>query len=72
MSATIIEIIATLREQTAVTTIVVTHDRDLALGIADRMAILMDGRIRAIGTAADFKSPGRSRHRQLPQSHHRP
>ena len=57
MSATITEIIATLREQTAVTTIVVSHDRDLAIAIADRMAILMDGRIRAIGTAADFKSP---------------
>ena len=57
MSATITEIIATLREQTAVTTIVVSHDRELALGIADHMAILMDGRIRAVGTAADFKSP---------------
>jgi phospholipid/cholesterol/gamma-HCH transport system ATP-binding protein len=57
MSATIIEIIATLREQTAVTTIVVSHDRDLAVAIADHMAILMEGRIRAIGTAADFKSP---------------
>jgi phospholipid/cholesterol/gamma-HCH transport system ATP-binding protein len=57
MSATITEIIATLREQTAVTTIVVSHDRDLAVAIADHMAILMDGRIRAIGTAADFKSP---------------
>jgi phospholipid/cholesterol/gamma-HCH transport system ATP-binding protein len=57
MSATITEIIATLREQTAVTTIVVSHDRDLAVAIADRMAIIMDGRIRAVGTAADFKSP---------------
>jgi phospholipid/cholesterol/gamma-HCH transport system ATP-binding protein len=57
MSATITEIIATLREQTAVTTIVVSHDRDLAVAIADHMAILMDGRIRAVGTAADFKSP---------------
>ena len=57
MSATITEIIATLREQTAVTTIVVSHDRDLAIAIADHMAILMDGRIRAVGTAAAFKSP---------------
>ena len=30
------EIIATLKEQYHVTSIVVTHDRDLALGIADR------------------------------------
>jgi phospholipid/cholesterol/gamma-HCH transport system ATP-binding protein len=57
MGATISEIIATLREQMAVTSIVVTHDRDLALNIADRIGIIMDGRIRATGTAADFTSP---------------
>ncbi len=57
MSATISEIIATLREQTAVTSIVVTHDRDLALSIADRIAIIMDGRIRAVGPPADFREP---------------
>jgi phospholipid/cholesterol/gamma-HCH transport system ATP-binding protein len=57
MSATICEIIATLREQTAVTSIVVSHDRDLAIAIADRMAIIMDGRIRATGRADDFKHP---------------
>ncbi len=57
MSATITEIIATLREQTAVTSLVVTHDRDLALNIADRIAIIIDGRIRATGKPADFKQP---------------
>ena len=57
MSATISEIIATLREQTAVTSIVVTHDRDLAFNIADRMAFIMDGRLRGLGPAGDFKSP---------------
>ncbi len=57
MGATISEIIASLREQTAVTSIVVTHDRDLAVNIADRIAIIMDGKIRATGTAADFKQP---------------
>ncbi len=57
MSATISEIIATLREQTAVTSIVVSHDRAMALAIADRMAILMDGRTRATGAPADFKAP---------------
>ena len=58
MSATLTEIIATLREQTAVTSLVVTHDRDLALNIADRIAIIMDGRIRATGKPAEFKQPG--------------
>ena len=55
MSATIIEIIATLRQQTAVTSIVVTHDRALAFSIADRVAIIMDGRIRAVGKPAEVK-----------------
>ena len=54
MSATISEIIGTLREQTAVTSIVVTHDRTLALNIADRIAFLIDGRIHALGTPAEF------------------
>ena len=57
MSATLTEIIATLREQNAVTSIVVTHDRDLAFNIADRIAFIMDGRIRGIGKPADFKQP---------------
>jgi phospholipid/cholesterol/gamma-HCH transport system ATP-binding protein len=57
MGATISEIIATLRRETAVTSIVVTHDRELALSIADRIAILMDGRIRAVGKPEDFRQP---------------
>ena len=57
MSATLAEIIATMREQTAVTSIVVTHDRDLAFNIADRLAFLMEGRLRGAGQRADFKSP---------------
>jgi phospholipid/cholesterol/gamma-HCH transport system ATP-binding protein len=57
MSATLTEIIATLREQTAVTSIVVTHDRDLAFNIADRMAFVMDGRLRGTGRPGDFKNP---------------
>jgi phospholipid/cholesterol/gamma-HCH transport system ATP-binding protein len=57
MSATLTEIIATLREQTAVTSIVVTHDRDLAFNIADRMAFVMDGRLRGSGRPGDFKNP---------------
>ena len=44
MSATISEIIATLKDEYKVTSIVVTHDRDLALNIADRVGILMDHR----------------------------
>ena len=46
MGATISEIIATLKEEYHVTTIVVSHDRDLALSIADRIGILMGGKLR--------------------------
>jgi phospholipid/cholesterol/gamma-HCH transport system ATP-binding protein len=48
MAATIAEIIATLKETHPVTTIVVTHDRELALTISDRVAIIHEGRLLAI------------------------
>lgn len=48
MSATIAEIIATLREEYSVTSIVVSHDRDLALTISDRVAVLHQGRAVAV------------------------
>ena len=57
MSATISEIIATLKEEYHVTTIVVSHDRDLALGIADRVGILMDGALVSLGPAAELRAP---------------
>lgn len=55
MSATIAEIIATLKEQITVTTIVVTHDRDLALTIADRVAVVHQGKLRAVQAPAELK-----------------
>jgi sulfate transport system ATP-binding protein len=39
-----------LHEHTGLTTIFVTHDQDEALELADRIAILRDGRIEQIGT----------------------
>lgn len=56
MGATISEIIAELRERIGVTTLVVSHDRDLALTIADRMAILMDGDLLTVDTPAKVKA----------------
>ena len=44
-----------LNERTHATSVVVSHDRDLAFGIADRIAVLEDGRIMAIGTSSEIK-----------------
>jgi phospholipid/cholesterol/gamma-HCH transport system ATP-binding protein len=57
MSATISEIIATLKDEYHVTTIVVSHDRELALGIADRVGILMGGELVSLGTPAELRAP---------------
>lgn len=56
MSATISEIIATLRDEYHVTTIVVSHDRELALSIADRVGILMEGKLLFLGTPAELRA----------------
>ena len=55
MSATISEIIATLKNEYSVTSLVVTHDRSLALTISNRVGILMDGELISLGTPADLK-----------------
>jgi phospholipid/cholesterol/gamma-HCH transport system ATP-binding protein len=56
MGATIAEIIATLKDEFTVTSIVVSHDRDLALTIADRVAILHQGRLIALQTPAELRA----------------
>jgi multiple sugar transport system ATP-binding protein len=43
-----------LQRELAVTTILVTHDQSEALALADRMAVMESGRIRQIGSPADF------------------
>lgn len=48
--------ILNLNQRTGVTTVVVTHDRDLAFGIADRMAFLVDGELIALGTPDEIRS----------------
>ena len=54
-SANITRIIGSLKKQYDVTSIVVSHDRDLALSIADRVAFLMDGEIVTIETPEQLK-----------------
>jgi phospholipid/cholesterol/gamma-HCH transport system ATP-binding protein len=51
LSAVIIgEEILEFNRQIQVTSIVVSHDRDLAFGVADRIAVINEGRIVTIGT----------------------
>jgi phospholipid/cholesterol/gamma-HCH transport system ATP-binding protein len=56
MAVVISEEILSLNERIGVTSIVVSHDRDLAFGVADRIAIISDGRILFVGTPEAVKA----------------
>ncbi len=56
MSATISEIIATLKNEYSVTSIVVTHDSSLALTISNRVGIIMAGQLITLGTPEELKN----------------
>lgn len=55
MAVTIAEQILDLRMRIGVTSLIVTHDRDLAFGIADKIAIIDAGKILASGTPAAIR-----------------
>jgi len=56
LSAVVIgEEILKLKERIKVTSLVVSHDRELAFGIADRIAVINEGRILAVGTPDEIK-----------------
>jgi phospholipid/cholesterol/gamma-HCH transport system ATP-binding protein len=55
MAVTIGQEILDLQERIHVTSIVVTHDRDLAFGVADRMAMMNEGKIIALGTPEEVR-----------------
>jgi phospholipid/cholesterol/gamma-HCH transport system ATP-binding protein len=56
LSAVVIgEEILKLQKRIGVTSLVVSHDRDLAFGIADRIAFITEGRILAIGSPDEMK-----------------
>ena len=50
------EEILKLQEHTGVTSLVVSHDRDLAFGIANRIAVIAEGKILKIGTPDEIKN----------------
>jgi len=56
LSAIVIgEEILSLKERIHVTSLVVSHDRDLAFGVADRIAVMAEGRIVTIGAPDEVK-----------------
>jgi len=56
ISAVVIgEEILTLNQRIGVTSLVVTHDRDLAFGVAQRIAVIDEGQIIAIGAPEEVK-----------------
>ena len=50
------EEILKLKKRIHVTSLVVSHDRDLAFGVADRIAVIDEGRILTIGTPDEVKN----------------
>src|SRR3954470_5577649 len=57
LSAVVIgEEILKLKRRIHVTSLVVSHDRELAFGVADRIAVINEGRILTIGTAEEVKA----------------
>jgi phospholipid/cholesterol/gamma-HCH transport system ATP-binding protein len=60
MSVTVAEEIMKLKRRIGVTSVIVSHDRDLAFGVADRIAMICEGRIVFVGTPAavnDYPDP---------------
>src|SRR3954471_810783 len=55
MTVTIGEEILNLKSRIEVTSIVVSHDRDLAFGVADRIGMMIDGELRAVGTPEEIR-----------------
>jgi len=56
LSALVIaEEIVNLKERIQVTSLIVSHDRDLAFGVADRIAVINQGRILTIGAPDEVR-----------------
>jgi phospholipid/cholesterol/gamma-HCH transport system ATP-binding protein len=64
--------IENLKGRIGVTSIVVTHDRELAFGIADRIALLHEGEIIAVGSPRDLQSNADPRVHRFLSAGHRP
>jgi phospholipid/cholesterol/gamma-HCH transport system ATP-binding protein len=56
IAATINELIVKLRNELGVTEVIVSHDIHSMLRMADRMSLLYEGRLRLVGTPAEFQA----------------
>ncbi len=54
-SVVIAQEIVHLKQRIQVTSLVVSHDRDLAFGVADRIAVIGEGRLLTIGSPEEVK-----------------
>jgi phospholipid/cholesterol/gamma-HCH transport system ATP-binding protein len=54
-SVVIAEEIVSLNDRIGVTSLIVSHDRELAFGVADRIAVINEGRILVVGTPDEVK-----------------
>jgi phospholipid/cholesterol/gamma-HCH transport system ATP-binding protein len=55
-AVTIAEEIVNLNRRIRVTSLVVSHDRDLAFGVADRIAVINDGQILMVGAPEEVRN----------------
>ena len=55
MAVTIVKEIMNLKRRLRATSIIVTHDRELAFEVGDRLAVIDAGRILLVGTPAEVK-----------------
>jgi phospholipid/cholesterol/gamma-HCH transport system ATP-binding protein len=49
------ELIRSLQERLGITSVIVTHELDLCFAVSDRVALLKDGRIVAVGAGRDMR-----------------
>jgi phospholipid/cholesterol/gamma-HCH transport system ATP-binding protein len=55
VAVTVVEEIINLKHRLSATSVIVTHDRDLAFGVADRIAMINEGEILTVGRPEEIR-----------------